>query len=201
MAEGIKKTVRAKAEAVAAQARERLRGNQTAPAVQAVPSGETGFRSSVPWAREGRATTLVITCSSSRFLQQTGEFLAKGLHLPAYDLVAVPGGIQWLALPELLPKHHKVERWVTEHLIRKHRLTRVVCIAHAGCTAYTDEGMIGSLAHLATGKTGAEHQVEQLLKVGRELRESFQVRVDLYYASVEDGTVVFHKVEEPPPQA
>ena len=195
----MKRAVRAKAEEIAARARERLLGRATgAAAAPAAPAEGPAFRSGIPWMKERRAGALVIICSSSRFLSQTAEFLSKGLHMPAYDLVAIPGGIQWLALPDLLPKHNTVARWMTKYLIRRHRLARVVCVAHEGCGAYEDESVIGALAHLATGKSTSEHQIQQLLKVGRELTEMFQVSVELYYASVADDAIVFRKVEEPP---
>jgi hypothetical protein len=192
-----KEYIREKAGELGVKAAEKIFGRKDQPAAAPVPAGEPAFRSTLPWTKENKAGTLVIACSSSRFLPHTEEFLEEGLNLAEYDLLAVPGGIQWLALPDLLPKHNKVARWVTEYLIKKHDLARVVCIAHEDCSAYEDDSVLGSLAHLATGKSTTEHQIEQLLKVGRDIREEYQVKVDLFYASVANGVVVFRAVEEP----
>jgi hypothetical protein len=154
------------------------------------------FRSSIAYAGEAPAEALVIACNSYLYLPQTIDFLHRGLGLHAYDLIAVPGGMQWLALPDLLPKHHRVTRWAVEYLVRKHQVKRVIGIAHQGCSAYEDESTLGSLARLATGKSTDEHQCEHLLRVGRGLQADFGVAVELYYASLEEGgTVAFRRLE------
>ena len=84
---------------------------------------------------------------------------------------------------------------MTEYLIRKHNLRRVICIGHQDCSAYDDESTLGTLAHLVTGKSAVAHQLAQLRTVGRDLAAAFGVAVALYYASVENGAVVFHQVE------
>lgn len=156
---------------------------------------EITYKSTIPWDSSGRANALVVLCSDWQFLHHSEDFLRQGLKLSEYGLVAVPGGVQWLALPDILPKHNKVARWVTEFLIKSNRFQRVVCIAHEDCGAYQDSGALASLAHLATGKSIVEHQLEQLRTVGRHLSQTFHVQAELYYASVSEGSVVFHKVE------
>lgn len=165
----------------------------------AAQGGPATFRSSVAYAKDGRASALVIACNSYLFLPQTLEFVEKGLGLHGFDLIAVPGGMQWLALPDILPKHSRVARWAVEYLLRKHQIPRVIGIAHEGCSAYEDASTLGTLAHLATGKSADAHQREHLLRVGRDLRASFGVPVELYYAAVEgDGTVAFTPLEPAP---
>ncbi len=178
-----------------------LRALASSATAQTGPSPVTTapvYRSSTPWSPRSATGTLVISCSSHVFLRQVQDFVATGLKINEYDLVAVPGGVQWLALPDILPKHNKVARWMTEYLIHRHNLQRVICIGHAGCSAYEDTGTMGSLAHLVTGKSAAEHQLAQLRTVGRNLAAWFGVAVGLYYASVEDGFVVFRNVEGDP---
>jgi len=53
--------------------------------------------------------------------------LVEVLHRPPAQ--GAQGRPQGLAQPDVLPKHNRVARWMTEYLIRKHKLTRVVCIA------------------------------------------------------------------------
>lgn len=159
---------------------------------------EPVFRSTLPIPQPGKADTLVIMCNSWEWRRHTQEFLATALHITEYDQVAIPGGVQWLALPDILPKHNKVARWMTEYLVRKHNLSRVVCIAHEDCSAYEDHSTLGAIAHVVTGKSVFDHQIDQLRSAARVITESLGVPVELYYASSENGAVVFHKVELQP---
>lgn len=171
------------------------RALKTAAAAPAPVSGEPRFRSSV---RAGDATTqaeaLVIQCNSHAYLAPTQDFLKNGLGLTAYDLVSIPGGAQWLALPDLLPKHHKVARGMTEFLLRAHKVPRIILIAHAGCSAYATDGALATLAHLGTGRTPGQIQIEQLRAAGRSLQEEFGVPVELYYAAAGGEGTDFHRL-------
>ena len=163
--------------------------------------GEPVFRSTMPFSPSDQAAALVLVCNSHEYLQATLDFLRNGLKLENYDLVSIPGGVQWLALPDLLPKHNKVARWAAEFLIREHRLSRVIAIAHENCSAYAGHGTLATLAHLATGKTPMEHQIDQLRSAGRELAASCRVSVELYYAIGDRGAVVFRPVSLDPERA
>ena len=156
--------------------------------------GEAVWKSPLPW-EDKQPDTLVITCGDARYLPHTLKFLEDDLKLPDFQIMAVPGGIQWLALPDILPKHEKVARWAIEFMVAAKGITRIVCIAHADCGAYQDSRALSTLAHLATGKTVAQHQVEQLRSVGRSLADSLKVAVELYFASVTEEVVVYHRVE------
>ncbi len=210
----LRQAARRAAGGVVRDAFERLRTEAQRPPADPSPPAEPGpgagrspdeepgvvFRSPIAGPGEGSASALVIACSSCRFLPHTLEFLEKGLGLAGFDLIAVPGGMQWLALPELLPKHHRVTRRAVEFLLRKHGTRRVIGIAHQGCSAYEDDSTLGALARLATGKTTDEHQRDHLARVGRDLQAGFGVSVELYYASLEgDRSVVFRRIEPGPP--
>lgn len=160
--------------------------------------GEAVFRSSVPFAPTAQAEALVLVCNSHEYLQATLDFLRNGLKLDSYDLVSIPGGVQWLALPDLLPKHNRAARWAVEFLIREHDLKRVIAIAHEHCSAYAEHGTLGTLAHLATGKSTVEHQIDQLRSAGRELAATSRVSVELYYAVGDGDAVAFRPVSLEP---
>lgn len=172
-----------------------------AAAALPVGMGEPVFRSTVPFSPTAHAAALVLICNSHEYLQATLDFLRNGLKLDSYDLVSIPGGVQWLALPDLLPKHNKVARWTAEFLIREHSLKRVIAIAHEHCSAYAEHGTLGTLAHLATGKTIVEHQIDQLRSAGRELAAPGRVSVELYYAAGDGDAVVFRPVSLEPERA
>ncbi|OGV72543.1 MAG: hypothetical protein A3K19_00890 [Lentisphaerae bacterium RIFOXYB12_FULL_65_16] len=196
MKQALRDQAKASVEALAGKAKQAVAEAVPAPA-QPSPSrfaAGPAFRSTIPCSAAAKDRALVILCSSGTFQRQCHEFLTAGLRLDDYDLVAVPGGVQWLALPDILPKHHKVARWMTEYLLRKHSVRRVICIAHQNCSAYEDQSTLGTLAHMVTGKSTFEHQLEQLRHVGNDLTSLFGVGVELYYAAVENGDVVFHSV-------
>lgn len=154
------------------------------------------FISSIPVSRTAASTALVIACNSHKFLPQTQEFLHKGLGLQTYDLIAIPGGVQWLTLPDILPKHNKVARWMTERLVHGHNLTRIICIAHDDCSAYTDKTALATLAHALTRKSVFEHQCDQLRKSGRLLADMFGVHPELYFAAASGDEAHFHLIQQ-----
>ena len=158
-------------------------------------TAEPAFKSDLPWAQAPDAECLVLVCGDCHYLPHIDRFILEGLKLANYYIVAVPGGVQWLALPDILPKHNKVARGLVEFLVKRHNVKRIVCIAHEDCGAYNDSQVMGAIAHLATGKTVAEHQIDQLRTAGRFLTDTFGVIVELYYASVAGSEVQFHKVE------
>ena len=183
-ASGLKQRIVDKA---AALVRERI--HQTPPV-----EGEPAWKSPLPYS-DATPDTLVITCGDARFLPHTLKFLSDDLKLGPYQIMAVPGGIQWLALPDILPKHEKVARLAIEYMVAAKGISRIVCIAHSDCGAYQDNRALSTLAQLATGRSTSQHQVDQLKKVGRTLTQSLGVAVQLYFASIEDGNAVYHAVD------
>jgi len=193
--DALRETVVEKAAELGERALEKLSHKAGKPPAPAELSAEPAFTSSIPWSIEIKAKSLVILCSDARFVSQSEDFVANALQVADYDIVALPGGVQWLALPDVLPKHHKVAKWMTRFMITKHHLDRVICIAHEDCGAYQDSKSLASLAFLVTGKSVQQHQLDHLRVVGRRLTQWFGVAAELYYAAVEEGSVAFHKVE------
>ncbi len=145
---------------------------------------------------EHQSTVLVIACSSNAFLPYTQEFLEKGLGLQkgAYDLLAVPGGPQFLLLTEYLPKFAWVgQRWV-KFLVERHRLQRVIAIAHEDCAWYSDERFVPQfLQRFGVGGSLKERQREDLRQIVQALRGlGLPIAVEAYYAEKgADGRVRF----------
>lgn len=82
------------------------------------------------------ASTLVVHCSDHRFLPACEELVEKRLGISDYDLIAVPGGPQFLAALDYLPKFAWAgNRWL-KFLIEGHGLKRVVLIGHEDCGWY-----------------------------------------------------------------
>ncbi|MCL6642422.1 MAG: hypothetical protein K6T71_03760 [Candidatus Bipolaricaulota bacterium] len=145
---------------------------------------------------ERESAVLVISCSSNAFLPYTQEFLEQGLGLGPgqYDLLAVPGGPQFLLLTEYLPKFAWVgQRWV-KFLVERHSLKRVIAIAHEDCAWYGAEQFVPQfLQKFGVGRSLKERQREDLREIVGALRHlGLPISVEAYYAEKgPDGRVRF----------
>ncbi len=145
---------------------------------------------------EQESSVLVICCSSNLFLPYTQEFLEKqlGLGPGRYDLLAVPGGPQFLLLTEYLPKFAWVgQRWV-KFLVERHRLRRVIAISHEDCAWYSEERLVPQfLQKFGVGRSLKERQREDLREIVQALRTlGLPISVEAYYAEKgADGRVHF----------
>jgi hypothetical protein len=146
---------------------------------------------------EPESAVLVISCSSNAFLPYTQEFLEKhlGLGPGAYDLLAVPGGPQFLLLTEYLPKFAWVgHRWV-KFLVERHRLKRVIAIAHEDCAWYGAEQFVPQFLQKFAESSLKERQREDLRQIVQALRAlGLPITIEAYYAEKSpDGKVRFQK--------
>ncbi len=135
-----------------------------------------------------RASTLVVYCSDHRFIPACDEFVEKMLGIADYDLIAVPGGPQFLAALDYLPKFAWAgSRW-TKFLLEGHGLNRVVLIAHEGCGWYRQ--IHGSHAEMES------RQREDLRHAGDQLHRLLPgLRVEAYFAVLHDGQASFERVD------
>ncbi len=120
--------------------------------------GETAFVSSVPF-EEVRIRAASIYCSDGRYGEQMDDFLHRGLHLPRYDRLAVPGGPACLSGSLTVFWEGRSVEQQLEFLCRVHEIERVVLIAHEGCAFYREwlkvppaQIMTRQLADLAAAK-------------------------------------------------
>ena len=130
--------------------------------------------------------TLVIHCSDPKYQAHFQEFLHKGLGLDRYELIAVPGGPQFLTLVDYLPKFSWAGwRWV-KFLVDVAKPVRAVLIAHENCRWYRD---------MRFGLGPEEQRVRpgrDLEKVRQSFRERFPgIEVECYHARLEKEHVVF----------
>ncbi len=150
---------------------------------------QTGvYTSALPFQAE-HSGAVAIVCSDGRFLRHTLHFLEEHLGLNQFDLLVLPGAVHAFTLAGLLPKDFKTAQRKIRFLVEKHPVQRIVCIAHEDCGWYKDF-KIGRL-HLNL----KDRQVQDLKHAAQVLREWFpHVTIELYYARVEDGKVVFDEV-------
>lgn len=97
---------------------------------------ETPYESTLPY-EAARVHAAAIYCSDGRVGEHFDDFLQKGLGLPRYDRVALPGGPACLAGH---PQAHLEEQGVVDELkflVEAHALKRVVLIAHQACAFYS----------------------------------------------------------------
>ena len=138
---------------------------------------------------KGDAGVVVVHCSDPRFQAHFQDFLANGLWLRQYALIAVPGGAQFLTLVEYLPKFSWAGwRWM-KFVVDLSRPERIILIAHEDCRWYLD----GRFSHEA-GRI-RERQIADLQRVRGSIHERFgQRRVELYYARLDASHALFDSV-------
>lgn len=142
-----------------------------------------------------RVGAAAVYCSDGRFGGQMDEFLHKGLGLPRYDRVAVPGGGGCLA-GHLMIYHEKnaLEQQLA-FLIEAHALTRVVFIAHEQCGFYKN-------LWLHDRRPIEHHQAADLIKAADLLHARFpKLQIDNFFARTHNGRVVFDRWSEKPKPA
>jgi hypothetical protein len=133
-----------------------------------------------------RVGAAAVYCSDGRFGEQMDEFLHRGLGLPRYDRVALPGGAGCLAGHTCaFHAKHALERQL-DFLIREHGLSRVVLIAHEACAFYKD---------LWLGlRTMKEQQAVDLEKAAAQIRAMHpHVEIEMYFAGKADGKIIFER--------
>ena len=160
---------------------------------------ETEYTSRKPLEDPG-SSVLVVACSANELQPYLREFLAEYLELPegTYDLLAVPGGSQFLTLTEYLPKFAWAgRRWVS-FAVDKLQVRRIILVGHEGCAWYADERFAPALLH-AFGHAERplpDHQRDDLRRAAASLRASLSgVAVEAYFAAKRtDGHLVFARV-------
>jgi len=146
------------------------------------------YRSKSPLT-EVSTEALVVYCSAARYQPHFYEFLAEGLKLEDYSLLAIPGGVHALVLFEHLPKFAWAGwRWF-KFLADADHPPRVILIGHEECRWYK---------HLfpVPIKTSREMVTSDLQRARQGVIERFpKVRVELYYAHLDpQGRVLFEAV-------
>lgn len=151
------------------------------------------------------SATLVVTCSSNVYQPVVRQFVESHLGLPAgtYDLLAVPGGPQFLLLTEYLPKFAWAgHRWM-KFLIEKHRLKRVVLVSHDDCAwVHDDRFVVLALARLGlgggeTGTSSSAAALDDLKRMADSVRGLVSpIAVEGYHARKEpSGAVAFVRLD------
>jgi len=156
------------------------------------------YRSRKPYTDSG-SSVLVISCSSNAFYPFLREFLEKALGLAegSFDVLLVPGGGQFLLLADYLPKFAWAGRKWISFLVERHRLSRVVVVAHDDCAWYAEERLLPAFL-LRFGHdtlSAAERQKRDLREIADSLRTLFPATsVEAWFAEKgADGILTFVK--------
>ncbi len=144
---------------------------------------------------DNSANTLVICCSSNAYLPYTEELIGAHLGLApgSFDLLAVPGGAQFLLAAEYLPKFAWVgQRWLRFFADRQ-QIRRIVVIAHDDCAWYATEHAVPAFLHSLVGVPARDRQRDDLAKIVAAIRELHPAAmVEAYFAArTGDGMVEF----------
>ena len=137
----------------------------------------------IPFESE-RIHAVAVYCSDGRFGEQCDDFLQRGLALPNYDRLAVPGGAAGLAAD----REGSGLFSGLMFLVKAHELTRLVMIAHQDCAHYTQLLDLGAIDARA-------RQEADVASVAQRVREQApQVQVDAFLAHVEGERVSFEQL-------
>ncbi len=136
-----------------------------------------------------RIHAAAIYCSDGRFGEAFDDFIYRGLKLPKYDRVALPGGPATLAG---YAQARVAEQGVLDELkflVDAHKLERVVLIQHGGCAFYGNR--------LGVRIESAEQlQRADLVRAAYTIRHAIgTVGIDGYFARPDPGGITFDRVE------
>jgi len=146
------------------------------------------YNSTVPY-EAARVHAAAVYCSDGRVGEHFDDFLQKGLGLPRYDRVALPGGPACLAGH---PQAHLEEQGVLDELtflVEAHALKRIVLIAHQSCAFYGARLLL----------SGRQQELVQRADLVRAAAVAQRVTgigaVEGYFARLVDGAIRFEAVE------
>ena len=146
------------------------------------------FRSSVLF-DANRVGAAAVYCSDGRFGDQCDDLLHRGLELPRYDRLALPGGPACLAAS--FPVYHEEQSVIEQlrFLVKVHLLERVILIAHQDCAFYTER------LHISLEQLEAQ-QCEDLRRASQRIESLFEhLRVSAYFArKLPDGQIEFESL-------
>lgn len=132
-----------------------------------------------------RVQAVAVYCSDGRYGEQIDELMNRGLGLPRYDRLAVPGGAACLAGHFYTYREEEGVQEQLRFLVSVHKVRRVVLIAHQNCAFYTDRLHVASL-QLET----LQHQ--DLIKAARRVqRFGLDLQIDVFYARLKGDIVCF----------
>jgi hypothetical protein len=134
---------------------------------------------------DARIHAAAVYCSDGRVGAHFDDFLQRGLGLPRYDRLAVPGGPVALAGREQARSVAAELRFLAE----AHGLEQVVLIAHQGCAFYSE-----LLGLDERDLERAQHQ--DLARAAAAAREATGLgAVAGYFARRDAGAIRFERVE------
>ena len=138
-----------------------------------------------------RIHAAAVTCSDGRWGRQVDDFIERGLALPRYDRVAVPGGAGCLAGHLATWKEEAALEHQLALLVEVHGLVRVVLIAHQDCAFYS--------VRLRLAGADLERQQRRDLDTAahRVRRLHAGITVDSWFARRDGAHVRFEKWDGP----
>jgi carbonic anhydrase len=145
---------------------------------------KSGFESLIGY-NPDRVQAVAVYCSDGRYGEQIDELLNRGLGLPRYDRLAVPGGAACLAGHFYTYREEEGVMEQLRFLVTVHKVRRVVLIAHQNCAYYTDRLQVAPL-QLET------KQHEDLIKAARRVqRFGRDLQIDVFFARLKGDVVCF----------
>lgn len=131
---------------------------------------------------------VVLHCSDHRFQSSFREFLAEGLGLRNYALLAIPGGGHFIPLEQYLPKFAKAGLQSLSFLVKRAKPGRIILLGHADCLFFRER-----FQYFFAEADLSERQAANLRKARSMLRERFpSLAIEAYFADMDPtGSVTF----------
>lgn len=145
------------------------------------------YESLIPYEPQ-RIHAAAVYCSDGRVGEHFDDFLQRGLGLPRYDRLALPGGPAYLAGTIGEPPEHQGVVEELRFLVEVHELSRIVLIAHQGCAFYRN--WLGIEEAALEGS-----QRDDLIRAAAFVRHVTGVaNVQSFFARITGGVVRFEPV-------
>ena len=134
---------------------------------------------------------VVVHCGDHRFQQGFREFLAEGLGLGSYALLAIPGGGHFCAMEQLQPKFAKAGLQSLKFLVKRTAARRIILIGHDDCLFFKEQ-----LQFFFTEADLNQKQISNLKRARQMVQESFaRTAVELFFADTGlDGSLQFRYI-------
>ena len=130
-----------------------------------------------------KAQAFVITCMDFRFREATQSFVAEGLGIKNFDLVAVPGAAKGVIEKTATGEVGSTSAEIAERL---HRVTKVIFVNHGTCGAYS----------IPDAEKELERQSADLTETRRIFSEQFPtLSIRSFFAQKNDGAINYLEIQ------
>jgi hypothetical protein len=146
------------------------------------------FETSHPF-ESARVGAAAVYCSDGRYGEHFDDFFHRGLGLPRYDRLAIPGGAACLAGHFATYREEEGVLEQLRFLVRVHSIERVVLVAHQDCAFYTQWLKVSPLS------LQEQQRIDLIQAAARVERLQRGLRVDAWFARRDHDRIRFMPID------